>query len=121
MPKASDGPEWQQLRNWWDSLSYRSDTLSAEELKNYSELKAEIANPGQGSRFDSDFLAVANKIKAFIISNHRMPSADSENADESILGQWFIKQEKKMLQEILSPNQMSIFIVLLKIKSRYVN
>lgn len=121
LPKASDGPEWQQLRNWWDSLSYRSDTLSAEELKNYSELKAEIANPGQGSRFDSDFLAVANKIKAFIISNHRMPSADSENADESILGQWFIKQEKKMLQEILSPNQMSIFIVLLKIKSRYVN
>ena len=121
LPNASDGPEWRQLRGWWDSLTYRKDNLSAEELKTYTELKEEIANPGQGSRFDSEFLNAANKMKEFIINNHRMPSKDSEIEDESILGKWFVKQEKKMAQEILSPNQMSIFIMLLKIKSRYVD
>jgi hypothetical protein len=121
LPKASDGPEWRQLRSWWDSLTHRSDSLSTEELKTYTELKAEVANPGQSGRFDSEFMNVANKIKEFIIDNRRMPSKDSESAEESILGQWFVKQEKRMAQETLSPNQMSIFIVLLKIKSRYVD
>lgn len=121
LPLASDGPEWKQLRSWWDSLTHRSDSLSTDELKMYNELKAEVANPGQGSRFDSEFLNAANTIKEFIIKNHKMPSKDSERAEESILGQWFVRQEKKMAQELLSPNQMSIFIMLLKIKSRYVD
>lgn len=120
LPKESDGPEWKQLRNWWESLPYRSESLSCEEQKIYMNLKAKIADSGQGGTSDLNFSIAAQNIKDFIINNRRMPTKNSSNNDEISLAHWFSKQEKRMLQESLTPHQRSIFIDLLKTKSKHV-
>lgn len=121
LPKASDGPEWGQLRNWWDSLSSRAETkFTEEEYNKYLDLKSRVVNPARNMQ-DEDFNNMGQQLKNFIINNHCMPSKNSEDNNESQLAKWFEKNFRKMLQEALNDEQTTIFIDLLKIKSKYAN
>ncbi len=113
LPASSDGPDWKQLRSWWDRLPYRQESITDDEWKSYQALAKEVESLKNGSAVDMDFEEKANQVIEYIRQHHSLPT----KLDNAPLANWYQKQWKRFLNDNLSDDQLRVFVNVLKAKS----